>query len=145
MSSLSKAKMTTTTMSTTATGFWAMPGHTSKDAPFFSGCAKDLQDFFMQFEDLTDSCDLTSAEKCHAVLQYVDSNTKELWASFPEFETSDYDLLKTRIIDEYPGADWGAQYTHHDLENVVLHYIDQHISTETEFVEYSHKFCPVAA
>ena len=66
-------------------------------------------------------------------------------ASFPEFETSDYNILKTRIIDEYPGADRGAQYTHHDLENVVLHYVDQDISTETEFVEYSHKFRPVAA
>ena len=145
MSSSSKAKTTTTTMSTTATGFRAMPGHTSKDAPSFSGRAKDLRDFFMQFEDLADSCGLTSAEKCHAVLRYVDSDTKELWASLPEFETSDYDILKTRITDEYPGADRGAQYTHHDLENVVLRYVDQDISTETEFVEYSHKFHPVAA
>ena len=67
-------------MSTTATGFWAMPGRTSKDALSFSGRAKDLRDFFMQFEDLAESCGLTSTEKCRAVLQYVDSDTKELWA-----------------------------------------------------------------
>ena len=132
-------------MSTTTIGFQAMPGCISKDAPSFSGHVKNLQDFFMQFEDLADSCGLTSAEQCHAVLQYINSNTKELWASFPEFEKSDFDVLKTSIIDEYPEADLGAQYTHHNLENIVICYVDQDISLETEFVEYSHRFCPVAA
>ena len=145
MSSSSKAKTTITTMSTTTIGFQAMPGCISKDAPSISGHVKNLQDFFMQFEDLADSCGLTSAEKCHAVLQYINSNTKELWASFPGFEKSDFDILKTRIIDEYPGADLSAQYTHHNLENIVICYVDQDISMETEFVEYSHRFCPVAA
>ena len=142
MSSSSKAKTPATTTSTT--GFRGMPGRTSKDAPSFSGRAKDLLDFFTQFEDLADSCGLTTAEKCRAVLRYVDSDTRELWASFPEFEASDYDVFKARIIDEYPGADRGAQYTYHDLENVVLRHVDHDISTETEFVEYSHKFRPVA-
>ena len=121
-----------------------MPGCTSKDAPSFSGCTKDLHDFFTQFEDLTDSCGLTTVEKCCAVLHYVDSDTGELWASFPEFEMADYDDFKTRIIDEYPGADQGAQYTYHDLENIILCHVDHDISTETEFVEYSQKFHPVA-
>ena len=125
-------------------GFRGMPGRTSKDAPSFSGHAKDLCDFFTQFEDLTDSCGLTTTEKCRAVLCYVDSDTRELWASFPEFETADYDDFKTRIIDEYPGADRGAQYTYHGLENIVLRHVDHDISTETEFVEYSHNFRPVA-
>jgi len=55
-------------MSNTATGFRGMPGAGSKEAPSFSGRAGDLLDFFTQFEDLANSCGLTSKEQCHAVL-----------------------------------------------------------------------------
>ena len=56
------------TMTSTTTGLRGMPGRTSKDAPSFSGRPKDLLDFFAQFEDLADSCGLTSQEKCRTVL-----------------------------------------------------------------------------
>ena len=121
-----------------------MPGHTSKDAPSFSGRPKDLLDFFAQFEDLADSCGLTSQEKFRTVLRYLDSDTKELWALFPKSSQGDYNKFKTRILEEHPGADKGAQYIYHDLENIVLCHVNQDISTETEFIEYSHKFHPVA-
>ena len=131
-------------MTSTTTGLRGMPGRTSKDAPSFSGRPKDLLDFFAQFEDLADSCGLTSQEKCRTVLRYLDSDTKELWVSFTESSQGDYDKFKTRILEEHPGADKGAQYVYHDLENIILRHVNQDISTETEFVEYSHKFRPVA-
>ena len=64
--------------------------------------------------------------------------------SFPKSGQGDYNKFKTRILEEHPRADKGAQYVYHDVENIVLCHINQDISTETEFVEYSHKFHPIA-
>jgi len=130
--------------SSAAAGFRGMPGAGSKEAPSFSGHAGDLLDFFAQFEDLANSCGLTDREQCRAVLQYIDSTTKRLWVSLPEYDAADYDAFKVRVIDEYPGAEKGMQYTYHDLERIVLPHADLDISTKTELMEFSRQFRPVA-
>ena len=126
-------------------GFRGMPGAGSTRAPSFSGRANELLDFFTQFEDLANSCGLDSAEQCSAILVYLDSDTKELWKSFPEYDAADYKAFKARIVDEYPGAEKGTpQYTYGDLERIVRTHAKSDISTETELVAFSHQFRPVA-
>jgi len=127
-----------------ATGVVGMPGAGSKKAPSFSGCASELLDFFTQFEDLANSCRLTSAEQCRIVLRYIDSDTKQLWKSFPECDAADYKAFKARVIDQYPGAEKGMQYTSRDLDRIVLAYAESCISTETELMAFSRQFRPVA-
>jgi len=134
----------TAAMSSTATSFRGMPGAGSKEAPSFSGCARDLLKFFTQFEDLANSCGLTSREQCCAVLRYIDSAMKQLWISLPEYDTADYKAFKARVIDKYPGMEKGMQYTYSDLECIVLTHTDLDISTETELMEFSRQFHPVA-
>ncbi|KIM56232.1 hypothetical protein SCLCIDRAFT_29772 [Scleroderma citrinum Foug A] len=112
-------------MSNTATGFRGMPGTGAKEALSFSGCAGDLLDFFTQFEDLAHSCGLTSSQQCHA------------------YDDADYDTFKARVIDEYPGAEKGMQFTYRDLECIILTYGESDISTKTELMEFSQQFRPV--
>jgi len=131
-------------MSSTATGFRGMPGAGSKEAPSFSGCAGDLLDFFTQFEDLANSCGLTIREQCRTVLRYIDSAMKRLWISLPEYDAADYKAFKARVINEYPGTEKGMQYTYRNLERIVLTHADLDISTETELMEFSRQFRPVA-
>jgi len=121
-----------------------MPGAGSKEAPSFSGCAGDLLNLFTQFEDLANLCGLTSREQCHVVLRYVDSATKQLWISLPEYNTVDYKAFKDRVIHKYPGMEKGMQYTYCDLEHIDLTHADLDISTETELMEFSCQFRPVA-
>ncbi|KIM57743.1 hypothetical protein SCLCIDRAFT_129835 [Scleroderma citrinum Foug A] len=121
-----------------------MPGAGSKEALSFSGRAGDLLNFFTQFEDLAHSCGLTSSQQCRAVLRYIDSATKRLWISLPEYNNADYDAFKARVLDEYPGAEKGMQFTYRDLERIVLAHAESDISTESELMEFSCQFCPVA-
>ena len=121
-----------------------MPGAGSKEAPSFSGRAGDLLNFFTQFEDLAHSCGLTSSQQCCTVLWYINSATKWLWISLPEYNNADYDTFKARVLDEYPGAEKGMQFTYRDLERIVLAHAESDISTETELMEFSRQFCPVA-
>ncbi|KIM66598.1 hypothetical protein SCLCIDRAFT_110261 [Scleroderma citrinum Foug A] len=121
-----------------------MPGVGSKEALSFSGCTRDLLDFFTQFEDLAHSCGLTSSQQCCAVLQSINSATKQLWISLPEYEDADYDAFKARVLNEYPGAEKGVQFTYCDLEHIVLAHTKSDISTKTELMEFSCQFCPVA-
>ncbi|KIM52198.1 hypothetical protein SCLCIDRAFT_32849 [Scleroderma citrinum Foug A] len=121
-----------------------MPGTGSKETPSFSGHAGDLLDFFTQFEDLANSCSLTSSQQCCAVLWYIDSATKWLWISLPKYNNADYDAFKARVLDEYPGAEKGMQFTYHNLERIVLAHVESDISTETELMEFSCQFRPVA-
>ena len=131
-------------MLNTTTGFQGMPGVGSKEALSFSGCTGDLLDFFTQFEDLAHSCGLTSSQQCCTVLQYINSATKQLWISLPEYEDADYDAFKARVLNEYPGAEKGVQFTYCDLERIVLAHTESDISTKTEFMEFSCQFRPVA-
>ncbi|KIM50246.1 hypothetical protein SCLCIDRAFT_145982 [Scleroderma citrinum Foug A] len=121
-----------------------MPGAGLKEAPSFSGCARDLLDFFTQFEDLSHSCSLTSSQQCCAVLWYIGSATKQLWISLPEYDNADYDAFKARVLNEYPGAEKGMQFTYRDLERIVLAHTESNISSKTELMEFSCQFRPVA-
>ena len=121
-----------------------MPGAGSKEAPSFSGHTGDLLDFFTQFEDLAHSCGLTSSQQCHAVLQYINSATKQLWISLPEYEDADYDAFKARVLNEYPRAEKGMQFTYRDLERIVLAHAESDISTKAELMEFLCQFFPVA-
>lgn len=112
-----------------------MPGPASKEVSSFSGRTGDLLDFFIQFEDLANSYDLIDAEKCHALLRYVDSATKQLWPSLPEY-TLDYKTFKTTIFEEHPSAEKSMQYSYRDLERIVIAFAD--------FSEFVRQFRPVA-
>ena len=120
-----------------------MPGPASKEVSSFSGRTGDLLDFFIQFEDLANSYDLIDAEKCHALLRYVDSATKQLWPSLPEY-TLDYKTFKTTIFEEHPSAEKSMQYSYRDLERIVIAFADLDMTAEADFSEFVRQFRPVA-
>lgn len=122
-----------------------MPGVGSTEAPSWSGRVDELLDFFTHFEELADSRYLNSAQRCNAVVRYINPTTQPLWKSFPEYETADYKAFKARIIHEYPGAEKGMQYSYDDLKRIVRAHGKSYISTENQLMEFSHEFRPVAA
>ena len=60
-------------------------GARSKKAPSFVGCAGELLDLFYPIRR---PCQLVWSYQCHAVLRYIDSATKELWTSLPEYDAA---------------------------------------------------------
>lgn len=121
-----------------------MPGPSSSTAPSFLGESADLLEFFSLFEGLALSCGLKSDEKCRAILRYVNTVTKRLWMTLSGYDSLDYDTFKSKILEQYPGADKGTRYTYRDLERLILTYAESNISTETELMQYSREFRPIA-
>lgn len=79
-----------------AKGINVMPAPTSMNAPMFNGETSELFEFVEFFEDLTNACLLTDAEKCKLIVRYVDRPTKR---------------FKDSILAQYPGAEKGVRYT----------------------------------
>ncbi|KAH7922154.1 hypothetical protein BV22DRAFT_1106781 [Leucogyrophana mollusca] len=113
-----------------------MPGPTSSKAPSFNGETSELLEFFKYFKDLADSCSLTDAEKCKSVVRYVDRVTKRFWVTLSGYESQDYDTFKANILSQYLGTEKGIKYTLCDLEHIVMNFVDQDISMETELLQY---------
>ncbi|KAG2752540.1 hypothetical protein P692DRAFT_20846673 [Suillus brevipes Sb2] len=119
-----------------------MHGTNSSKAPSFNGESSELLEFFELFEDLADTCSLTHAEKCKMIVRYVDLQTKHFWVTLMGYNSKDFDVLKTSILAQYPGAAKGQCYTIRDLpvERIMISNANNDISTEMELLQYYRQF-----
>lgn len=131
-------------MSNANKGIGAMPGPGSNKAPFFNGETSELLEFFEFFEDLAATYALTDADKCKAIVRYVDLQTKRFWLTLTGYESKDFTLFKASILAQYSGAAKGQRYSVRDLERIVVANVENDITTETELIQYYKQFRPVA-
>ncbi|KAF8957942.1 hypothetical protein BDZ97DRAFT_1636848, partial [Flammula alnicola] len=124
-----------------------MPPKDSKRAPKYKGNVKTLNDFFEEFEEHADAAGLTNEEKATWVVRYVKSKEVALfWKSMTAYTTSpkSYSALKQAILDQYPGAKKGENYTNKSLVKLTAETASKSMKTENRLVKYYEKFRPMA-
>ncbi|KAJ3899175.1 hypothetical protein F5879DRAFT_994024 [Lentinula edodes] len=105
------------TMSTTPTRA-AMKGPLYMPAPGstraltkFKGKNAELREFLEEFDGHAKAQELTDKERVHAVLKYVDRQTKHYWKTLDGYTEKDWNKMKTELFDAYPGSKKGHHYT----------------------------------
>jgi len=121
-----------------------MPVQDSRKAPRWTGVVEELLEFFTQFEEAADDCQLDSAEKSKVVVRYTEKEIGRFWKSLKGFDDKDYDELKKSIIAEYPGAEKGEKYTQRQLERLTEKAVGKKIRSERDLTGYYAKFRPIA-
>ena len=118
----------------------------SKRSPSWDGDAKELNEFFEDFEELAKGANLTDAEKVKWVLKYVDGKKHvKFWKTREGYSTGQWTEFKKTVIAQYPGAKDGQAYSTKDMEKITDSFAKKKAMDEDDLIDYYSRFCPVAA
>jgi len=80
-----------------------MPTPLSPSIPKWDGQTKTLRNFLRIVEQLFKLSEITDArQKLDWLLSYVEANTADQWASFPEYGAGSWTRFLERLRTEYP-------------------------------------------
>ena len=79
-----------------------MPPPRSHHAPHYSGSVyESIEDFFKEYEEFADSCELTNLQKVELMVRYTTPKLRDFWKCLHGFVTSDWEDLKRELREIY--------------------------------------------
>jgi hypothetical protein len=122
-----------------------MPLERSSRAPHFSGNEdKLLSEFLREYENLANSCRLTSEEKVDTIMRYVPRSMKHLWETRHGYQVGDWDDFKAELEDLHPDVTAPSRHTKQGLETLRRLSAKFRIHSESEVLKYYRNFVTVA-
>ncbi|KAJ3905238.1 hypothetical protein F5879DRAFT_781791, partial [Lentinula edodes] len=118
-----------------------MPAPGSTRAPTkFRGKNAELREFLEEFDSHAKAQELTDKERVHAVLKYVDGQTKRYWKTLDGYGEKDWNKMKTELFDAYLGSKKGHRYTVKGLMKLAEKNAKNRIDEEGDLIEYYRQF-----
>lgn len=118
--------------------------HSDKAPRFDPNHPTTLLEYFEDYEIIADAAQLTPDLKIKHSRRYLDRSDADLWESLTAAGQQDWDIYKTAVIAQYPGAADDERWTMNDLDRLCDHQQGYEIKTLAEFGNFDRQFSVIS-